>query len=207
MGVPHQSTWCRRSFIGHVARPLSSVVVGSTVVSNGDRILAQMFPILCSWAGASRVGAGLAPGAQQAVYEVQSILAAIQFYAPVEVLIGGVPNAAATVINGYPAIVYNPQFLRHLAACDPVAAQVVLAHEVGHHANRDTTWSGQFRHPWQRELGADWVAGLAMRRLGIPLRRALNSILCSMGPFSPGSPSHPDSQRRLTAVREGWLYG
>jgi hypothetical protein len=83
----------------------------------------------------------------------------------------------------------------------------VLAHEVGHHAMLDTTWAGQYKHPWTRELGADWVSGLAMRRIGASLPDTLSGIQCSMGVFSPGSPSHPDSQSRLQAITQGWWAG
>jgi hypothetical protein len=78
-------------------------------------------------------------------------------------LIGGVPNASATVINGVPSIIYNADFLGDLFACNEMAGMTVLAHEVGHHAMLDTTWMGQFRHPWVKELGADWVSGLALQ--------------------------------------------
>lgn len=83
----------------------------------------------------------------------------------------------------------------------------VLAHEVGHHAMLDLAWANQFKHPWTKELGADWVSGLAMKRLGAPLDDTLSGIQCGMGPFSPGSPSHPDSQRRLLAIQQGWEAG
>jgi len=55
--------------------------------------------------------------------------------------------------------------------------------------------------------GADWVSGLAMRRLGLSLSDTRSGIECSMGVFGPGSPTHPDSPRRLIAVTEGWEAG
>ncbi len=129
------------------------------------------------------------------------------FLAPIEIYIGGVDNAAATVIQGTPVVIYNPQFLGQLYQCNQVAAATVLAHEVGHHANRDTSWAGQFNNPWDKELGADFVSGIAMRRLSVSLDNALSGIYCSFGSFSPGSASHPDSQLRLEAVAEGWHAG
>ena len=197
----------RRIFLRQVAGSLGGIVAGSAGISLGNQASAQVYPILCTWAGANRIGVGLAQAPPHVVQQVQGIMAAIRFPVHMQVLHGGVPNAAASVIGGFPAIIYNPQFLNRLHSCDPVAPFSVLAHEVGHHANLDTTWAAQFRHPWQRELGADWVSGLAMKRLGIPLQRAQNGILCSFGPFSPGSHSHPDSQRRLQAVYAGWYYG
>lgn len=197
----------RRAFLRQAAGSLSGFVAGCAGLSLGSQASAQAYRILCTWAGTNQIGVGLAHAPPHAVQQVQGIMAAIQFQAPMQVFQGGVPNAAASLIGGFPAIIYNPQFLNRLYSCDPVAALSVLAHEVGHHANLDMTWTSQFRHPWQKELGADWVSGLAMKRLGIPLNRAQNGILCSFGPFSPGSPSHPDSQRRLQAVYSGWYLG
>ena len=197
----------RRAFLRQVAGSLGGIVAGSAALSLGNHASAQVYPLLCTWAGTNRIGVGLAQAPLHVVQQVQGIVAAIQLPVRMQVLQGGVPNAAATVMSGFPAIIYNPQFMNRLYSCDPVAPLSVLAHEVGHHANLDTTWTAQFRHPWQRELGADWVSGLAMKRLGIPLQRAQNGILCSFGPFSLGSPSHPDSHRRLQAVHSGWYSG
>jgi len=167
---------------------------------------AQFYPLLCSWSGGWNTGQGLAPGAPIAIQQVQLIAQAIEFPVPLEVFMGGVPNAAATMING-PAIVYNPAFLDSVAFCHPPAAMTILAHEVGHHAMLDTTWAGQWKHPWQKELGADWVSGLAMKRLGATLQDTLSGIQCSFGPFSPASPTHPDSQNRMAAIVQGWQAG
>ncbi len=153
------------------------------------------------------MGAGLAPGTHDAVALVSQIMSAIGLNIPMSVYRGGVPNASATIIGGYPAIVYNGFFLNGLSPCNQWAGVTVLAHEVGHHANRDTNWAAQFTHPWQKELGADWVSGLAMRRLGRSLNESLSGIACGMGPFSPGSPSHPNSQLRLQAIEQGWYAG
>jgi hypothetical protein len=168
---------------------------------------AQQYRLLCSWSGGGDFGQGLGPPAPLAMQQVQAITQAIGYRVPLGVYIGYVPNASATIIGGGPAIVYNPDFLQGLFNCNQPAGMTVLAHEVGHHANLDTTWAGQYRHPWQRELGADWVSGLAMRRLGANLDATLSGIHCSFGPFSPGSMTHPDSQLRIQAVRDGWLTG
>jgi hypothetical protein len=168
---------------------------------------AQQYILLCSWAGGASVGQGLAPATPFAIGQVQEIAQAIQYPAPMQVYMGGVPNASATIINNSPAIIYNAGFLDSLFACDQAAGMTVLAHEIGHHANLDTTWAGQYRHPWTRELGADWVSGLAMKRLGVNLPDTLSGIQCSMGSFSPASPTHPDSQARLQAIIQGWQQG
>ena len=197
----------RRLFLRQLAGSLGGIVASSAALSLSNHASAQVYPVLCSWAGTNQIGVGLAQAPPQPVYHVQQIMAAIGYRVPMQVFIGGVPNAVATVIGQIPTIVYNPDFLGRLHYCNWVAPISILAHEVGHHANLDTTWMAQFKHSWQRELAADWVSGLAMRRLGIPLADAQTGIVCSFGFFSPGSPSHPDSQRRLQAVQAGWYHG
>ena len=197
----------RRLFLRQFAGSLAGIATVGVALSLGNHASAQVYPVLCSWAGANQIGIGHRPASSHAIQQVQYIMAAIGLRVPMQVFVGGVQNAAATVIRGFPTIIYNQNFLNGLHRCDPVASLSVMAHEVGHHANLDTTWAAQFRHPWQKELGADWVSGLAMKRMGIPFERARNGILCSFGPFSPGSLSHPDSQRRLQAVHAGWYHG
>lgn len=194
------TTHSRRGFLAGTG------ALAAATLSGGSGA-AQAFPILCSWSGGGDIGFGLAPASGQAANEVASVMRAIGLNIPMQVYTGGVTNAVATTINGLPAIVYNPGFMNQLWGCNSFAAATVLGHEVGHHANRDTQWQRQFTHSWNRELGADWVSGLAMRRLGVSLQDATSGIQCSMGPFSPGSPSHPDSQRRLQAISAGWYAG
>jgi len=168
---------------------------------------AQVYILLCSWAGGGGIGEGLAKADSTYELDVAAIARLINFQWPIQVYVGGVANASATVLNDGPAIVYNADFLEKLSQCNPLAATTVLAHEVGHHAMADTVWMGlygSFKDPWQKELAADWVSGLAMKRMGISLESTLSGIECSMGSFSPGSPTHPDSQKRLFAIKEGW---
>lgn len=80
----------------------------------------------------------------------------------------------------------------------------MLAHEVGHHANGDTTWRGGMRHPWMRELGADFVSGLALARIGASPEEATRAPRAL---FSYGTPSHPDTPRRVAAMLDGWRRG
>ena len=188
----------RRQFV------LGSISVSCSTALGSNQTAAQSYPLLCSWSGASHIGQGLAPASPSAIREVEDIAAAIDYRVPIQIFMGGVPNASATILSGYPTIVYNPNFLNQLASCHRVSAVAVLAHEVGHHANADTSFQAQFRHSWSKELGADWVSGLALGRLGVSLESSLSGIHCGIGAFSPGSPSHPDGQRRLRAVTEGW---
>ncbi|NNU17615.1 hypothetical protein HK107_14885 [Parvularcula sp. ZS-1/3] len=172
----------------------------------GGTASAQRYRLMCSYAGGT-TGQGLLPATRRAIVELQSIMRALGYRAPLEIYQGGVPNAAATVIGGRPVVLYNAGFLNGLARCHSAAAVTVLAHEVGHHANLDTQWTAQFKHPWSKELGADFVSGVAMRRMGYSWRDAQSGINCSFGPFSPGNQSHPDSQRRLRAINDGYSAG
>ena len=87
---------------------------------------------------------------------------------------------------------------------EPVAPFSVLAHEVGHHANLDTTWAAQFRHPWQRELWRRLGVGTGDETVGhSPAARAERHsvLLWSLQPgvaFASGQPTpSAGSIRRL----------
>lgn len=161
------------------------------------------YPLICSWAGGTS-GTGLSPATQYAMSTVQSICASLQVpYIPT--FRGGVPNASATSINNTPVIIYNPQFLNAMGTGHPAAPISILAHEVGHHINQDITWFGQFKHPWTKELQADFVSGVALRRLGFSLQDALSAQLLYFNQI--GSQSHPDSYKRIDAISAGWYRG
>lgn len=164
--------------------------------------------VLCDFAG---FGAGGAPalaahGSGRAVAEVKAVQAAIGFHAPLAVFQAAGGNAFAMLgAGGVPLIGYNPAFLGHLDRIGGRFAPVsVLAHEVGHHANGDTAWRGAARHPWLRELGADWISGLALARLNATAEEATRALRAM---FNLGSPSHPDTPRRVQAVLDGWHQG
>lgn len=190
----------RRKFI----KGLSAFSIATSFSSKAS--VAQNFRVLCSYAGGS-FGSGLAPASNSAIAAVRDIENVLGYYANLDVYRGGVPNAAAMVWNSRYAIVYNHSFMSGLASCHRIAPYTVLAHEVGHHANADTQWAGQFRNSWSKEFGADFVSGVAMRRLGIDLDAAQSAILCTFGAFSPGNSSHPGSQQRLAAIADGWWQG
>lgn len=165
---------------------------------------AQSYPLLCSWAGGS-YGEGLAQPTQYA-YQVSNQVAQALGVVPIPIYRGGVPNASATVINNGPVIVYSSQFLNSMDQSASQWAPVsIIAHEYGHHLNYDTTYYGQFKHPWTKELQADFVSGLAMARLGASLEQASRALRAN---FSyAGSHSHPDSPKRLDALAQGWYRG
>lgn len=163
--------------------------------------------LMCDFAGfgAWQAPPALAPASARAVAEVRQAQAAIGLNLPIQVFAAGGGNAFAAAPNGIPVIGYNPWFLSQLDQIGGhFAPMSVLAHEVGHHANGDTHWQAQMRHPWQRELGADFVSGFALARLNASADEATRALRAM---FTGGSPTHPDSPRRIAAVLDGWNRG
>ncbi|MEZ4828314.1 MAG: hypothetical protein R3C61_18795 [Bacteroidia bacterium] len=113
-------------------------------------------------------------------------------------------NACATVYYNRPIISYNSGFLEYLKSYNLWAPVSVLAHEVGHHYNRDVLWYGNFKHPWTKELQADFVSGYVMYKLGASLSDAQSAQRVSFDWM--GSTSHPDSPRRLDALTAGYHH-
>lgn len=83
-------------------------------------------------------------------------------------------------------------------------AQVVIAHEMGHHhCGHLSTRSGIGSH--QAELEADAFMGFAMKMMSIPFESIQRTYeLLGMGPESE---SHPSLTRRLAASRFGYQAG
>lgn len=128
----------------------------------------------------------------------------------------GLQNASASrhPFNGSAVILYDPQFFnrlhqsveaRGLTRSGRWATFSVLAHEVGHHFHGDAAFYGQFQHPWNKELRADYFSGVVLRRAGASLNDALAAIFSHFNPY--GSPSHPDTRRRIDAIRAGYFRG
>jgi hypothetical protein len=164
-------------------------------------VYAQSYPLLCSWAGGSH-GQGLGNPTQYAL-KVSTDVARALGVSPIPIYKGGVPNASATVINNGPVIVYSSQFLNSMdQQASGWASVSIIAHEYGHHLNYDTTYYGQFKHPWTKELQADFVSGLVMARLGATLEQATRALRANYS--YTGSQSHPDSPKRLDALAQGW---
>lgn len=78
----------------------------------------------------------------------------------------------------------------------------VFGHEIGHHINGHTHGFMPDRH--KGELDADRFGGWVVARLGGSLDQAL-TFMPSLS--EKGSKTHPDRNRRIQAVREGWLAG
>lgn len=83
-------------------------------------------------------------------------------------------------------------------------AQVVIAHEMGHHhCGHLSTRSGIASH--QAELEADAFMGFAMKMMNIPFESIERTYeLLGMGPESE---SHPSLTRRIAASRFGYQAG
>ena len=161
----------------------------------------QSYPLLCSWAGGG-YGQGLAEPTQYA-YQVSSQVAKTLGVQPIPIYMGGVQNASATVINNGPVIVYSSQFLNSMEQNASYWAPIsIIAHEYGHHLNYDTTYYGQFKHPWTKELQADFVSGLVMARMGASLDEATRALRANFSYM--GTQSHPNTPKRLEAIAQGW---
>lgn len=94
-------------------------------------------------------------------------------------------------------ILYNADFMNGLDRLHPSAPVSVLAHEIGHF----TEPSRRARNSWSRELTADHAGGCIMRRLGADEDGATVAVRAL---WSDGSRTHPDSARRMRAIRDGY---
>ncbi len=137
---------------------------------------------------------GNAPPA--AVGQVNQILQVLGYRTNiVAVYQGNVGNAAA--IPSPPRIVYNPYFMNQLQMSGVATPVSVLAHEVGHFVGP----LQRHQNPQVRELDADCISGIAMRRMGASLQQAVHAqVLMPSG----GSPTHPPTQQRINAITKGF---
>ena len=122
-----------------------------------------------------------------------------------------VGNNALTFVSGLrqgkrtkALIVYSARFLNLLDKEFGAGASFgVLAHEVGHHLTASGNLRGEFDHPWDEELRADYFAGCALAGAGRSIRdleiafKALAKV---------ASPTHPASGDRNPKVKEGFEY-
>lgn len=192
-------------------------LAASTALAGGVALprSASAQSIICSYAGTSSTF----PVDDASSYMMQIVTAitrVIGFNIRIQMgeIAGGNAMALMYPYGGYgqpvPSIFYNPYFMDELEYEGGEGAVIsVMAHEVGHHANADTTWYGRYRHPWDREFGADWVSGLFMGLIGAPLgeaQSALRVMIRMFGPFN-GSMEHPHAIQRLDAVTAGWIAG
>lgn len=135
--------------------------------------------------------------------DVTNKVSAVLGVSGIQVFSSNTGNACATSYQGYPVITYNQNWFGFLHNLNPWAPISVIAHEVGHHINLDITWYGAFSHPWTKELRADYVSGYVMMKLGA----SLNDALVASGTMIDylGSVSHPDTPKRVEAIRQGYF--
>ena len=145
-------------------------------------------------------GGPLLQATGKAYQDIEVALRALQVRANIAIFqSGSVGNAAAQPTGPNTGqIVYNPAFMGNMQRVNPWAPVSVLAHELGHIVG-PTTWSS---NSWSRELGADFVSGCALKRMGVSFGDATSALRAMFNSF--GSPTHPDTPRRLEAMRTGY---
>lgn len=156
--------------------------------------------VYCTYSG-GRCADGLRPPTAYASRVVASVCEILR--TPyIDTYAGNVGNACASRHYGEPIITYSSDFLNYLASRNEWASISVLAHEVGHHVNQDISWYGSFKHPWTRELQADFVSGYVLCRMGASMADATSAFRITFSWM--GTALHPDTPRRIDALRQGY---
>jgi len=122
-------------------------------------------------------------------------------------------NCQATLFNGKPYILYNPDYLgrvKRLSFSSGNLPQVsgkdwetltVLAHELGHHINNHILNPLPDATQRDRELEADESAGFIIHLMGGSL--AQTTQVFALVP-EKGTYTHPGRAQRIAAVQKGW---
>jgi hypothetical protein len=122
-------------------------------------------------------------------------------------------NCQATLFNGKPYILYNPDYLgrvKRLSFSSGNLPQVsekdwetltVLAHELGHHINNHILNPLPDATQRDRELEADESAGFIIYLMGGSITQA--SQVFSLVP-EQGTYTHPGRAQRISALQKGW---
>lgn len=105
-------------------------------------------------------------------------------------------------------IIYNPNFMRHMefTGGNEFVTLSIFAHELGHHVYDHTDkMNPVVKHPWDKEVEADYYSGYVLARLGAEAKDLEQSqrLMFSMWP----SATHPDSYRRISSIVRGWKDG
>ena len=122
-------------------------------------------------------------------------------------------NCQATLFQGRPYILYNPDFLgrvKRLSFSNRDLPNVsgkdwetltVLAHELGHHINNHilNPLPGATQH--ERELEADESAGFMIYLMGGSMAQA-SQVFTTLP--EQGTYTHPGRVQRISSVRKGW---
>lgn len=105
-------------------------------------------------------------------------------------------------------IIYNPNFMRHMefTSGNEFVTLSIFAHELGHHFYAHTdNFNPIIKHPWDKEVEADYYSGYVLAKLGAKAADLEQSqrLMFSMWP----SATHPDSYRRISSIIKGWKDG
>ncbi len=108
---------------------------------------------------------------------------------------------AAVNDDDIPIVYYNPNLIRDIRrkSDNQWVLITVLAHEIGHHANRQLPSVG---HALEYELEADCFAGVTLRRLSATMEQA-RSAMQAIAPLK-GDETHPGLDDRVQAISAGW---
>jgi hypothetical protein len=195
-------------------RVLSGLLAATTVAGLAVKTAAPAsarISNLCEFSGSDgRIG-GFAAPSPQVMQGLQDIRRVLNVPMPIQVVRADVETAAAFRDDGRRGrsdfvVAYNQSFFDWLQSRGGGYAWMsVLAHEVGHHANGDTSWRDQNENPWERELAADYVSGMCLARLGASTEQALRASQIMYD--RAGSGSHPQSKLRMKAIADGWQKG
>ena len=190
--MPHRMT--RR-------RVLDLMAAGGVLLAAGPTASAEAVGI-CAFSHAGHPGSPFHMATVPAVDIVDSARKVLGFGSPIKIFQSVlIVNAAAYpsgTLTDTDTIVYNPQFLNSVRRIHPMAGQAILAHQVGHFV-RPTRFL--FR-PHERELGADYFAGCALKWDNVRSSDATLALRAMFDRF--GSPSHPSTPRRLAAMEQGY---
>ena len=118
-------------------------------------------------------------------------------------------NNALTFVSGLrqgkrtrALIVYSASFLNFLdEKYGPGASFGVLAHEIGHHLTASGNLRGEYDHPWDEELRADYFAGCAIAQAG---QNVADLEVAFKALAKVASPTHPASPQRNEKAKQGY---
>jgi hypothetical protein len=194
-------------------RVLSGLLAVTTAAGLGVKAAPASARIsnLCEFSGpGGGIPRGFAAPSAQVTQALRDISRVLSVPMPIDVVRAEVETAAAfrDDVRGrsHFVVAYNQSFFDWLQRGGGAYAWMsVLAHEVGHHANGDTSWRDQNENPWERELAADFTSGLCLARLGASPEQALRASQIMYDRM--GSDSHPQSRLRMQAISAGWQKG
>lgn len=139
----------------------------------------------------------------RAKQEIQNILSFSGLPVNFEIYSANISNAVATTIKGKRYILYDPLLLDGIDKDSNSywGSISILAHEIGHHLSGHTMDHVVSVH--NSELEADKFSGFILYKMGATLDQSLHTI--QLIGAENDSESHPSKQKRIAAIREGWL--